>query len=52
MINSGQMDRSDAINQEEEMLDSIKTIISELLYETIGFSKNEVDEILSLCENI
>jgi hypothetical protein len=47
MINSGQMDREEALKQEEEMAASFTEGIPELLQGRIGLSKKEATKILS-----
>jgi tRNA(Ile)-lysidine synthase TilS/MesJ len=47
MINSGQMDRHEALKQEEEMAMSFDENIKELLEHKIGLSKKEASEIMS-----
>jgi tRNA(Ile)-lysidine synthase TilS/MesJ len=47
MINSGQMTREEALNQEEELISSLAENIRELLEDKIGLSKSEVKRILT-----
>lgn len=47
MINSGQMERQEALRQEEEIVESVMKNIRRLLEDRIGFSKREVIQILS-----
>ena len=47
MINSGQMDRQEALRQEEEMTTQYETNMRGILEGTIGLSKKAADKILS-----
>jgi len=47
MINDGQMDREQALKQEEEMTANVAEGMQELLEDTIGLSKEEATEILA-----
>lgn len=47
MINSGQMERQEALKQEEEIVESVVKNIRWLLEDMIGFSKREATRILS-----
>jgi len=48
MINSGQMDREEALKQEEEITANITKNIPELLEDKIGLSRNEATKIFGI----